>query len=322
MDSEKYKKSFYEIIKSRFNREVDFASIEKGLEHVRNGDALTYADLELIGDERYWPFKQYWMWPAKEQIQDKLKETKEKFIDPVRNEERERELIRCLSAIFRNLSLVSIVMRFVWPEYYAIYSRPNLKIIRIERGEDDVEEYMNYIQVMRLLKGSFGVERVADVDIIVWAIAKEKKEHDGFLKLLAEQLPENLTPGELFNSLADDPLGIANVYIRKEDYKTSGFWASQAFEIYLRDEYRRLIGYPRRRDPEKGELQDIIDQLSSTPEYHGWGDYLHSLRWRRNKAIHPDYEFTKVDVEALIDGAGELKQKVEAAKNKKVFRSK
>jgi len=46
MDSEKYKKSFYELIKSRFNREVDFASIETSIEkdpgHVRNGDALTY----------------------------------------------------------------------------------------------------------------------------------------------------------------------------------------------------------------------------------------------------------------------------------------
>ena len=322
MESEKYKKSFYELIKSRFNREVDFASIEKVLEHVRNGDALTYADLELIGDERYWPFKQYWMWPAKEQIQDKLKETKEKFIDPVRNEERERELIRCLSAIFRNLSLVSIVIRFVWPEHYAIYSRPNLKILRVERGANDEEEYMNYIRVMRLLKRSFGVERVADVDIIVWAIGKREEAHAEFFRILAEQLPENLKPGELILCLDDNPLKIAQVYLRKGDYKTSGFWASQAFEIYLKGEYRRLIGYPRRRDPEKGELEDIIDQLSRTPEYHGWGDYLHSLRWRRNKAIHRDDEFTKVDVEALIDGAGKLKQKVEAAKNKKVFRSK
>jgi hypothetical protein len=43
MDSEKYKKSFYELIKSRFNREADFASIETSIEkdpeHVRNGDA-------------------------------------------------------------------------------------------------------------------------------------------------------------------------------------------------------------------------------------------------------------------------------------------
>ena len=61
MDSEKYKKSFCEMIKSRFNREADFASIEISIEkdpgHVRNGDALTYADLEMIGDESYWPFK-------------------------------------------------------------------------------------------------------------------------------------------------------------------------------------------------------------------------------------------------------------------------
>ena len=262
------------------------------------------------------------MWPAKEQIQDKLEETKEKFIDPVRNEERERELIRCLLAIFRNLSLVSIVMRFVWPEYYAIYSRPNLKVLRVERGANNEEEYMNYIRVLRLLKRSFGVEMVADVDIIVWAIAKREETHAEFFRILAEQLPENLTPGELILSLHDNPLKVAQVYLRKGDYKTSSFWASQAFEIYLKDEYRRLIGYPIRRDPKKGELEDIIDQLSKTPEYDGWRDYLPSLRWRRNKAIHPDDEFTKVDGEALIDGAGKLKQKVEAAKNRKVFRSK
>lgn len=83
-----------------------------------------------------------------------------------------------------------------------------------------------------------------------------------------------------------------------------------------------MIGYPRRRDPEKGELQDIIDQLTKTPKYRGWGDYLHNLRRRRNKAIHPDYEFTKDDAEVLIDGVEELKQKVEAAKNKKNLRSK
>lgn len=322
MDSEKYKELFYEIIKNRFNREVDFASIEKGLEHVRNGNALTYADLELIANDRYWPFKQYWMWPSRDQIKEKLKETREKFINPIKNEARERELIRFLSAIFRNLSLVSIVIRFVWPEHYAVYSRPNLKILRVERGEDDVEEYMNYIRVMRLLKGSFGVERVADVDIIVWAIAKREEAHAEFFRILAEQLPENLTPGELILRLHDNPLMVAQVYIRKGDYKTSGFWASQAFEIYLRDEYRRLIGYPITRYPKKGELQDIIDQLITTPEYHGWGAYLHGLRRRRNEAIHPDYKFTKADVEALIDGVGKLKQKVEAAKNKKVLRSK
>ena len=68
-----------------------------------------------------------------------------------------------------------------------------------------------------------------------------------------------------------------------------------------------MIGYPKRRDAEKDELQGIIDQLTTCPEYQGWSDYLHSLRQLRNKAIHPDYEFTKVDAEALIDGVEELK---------------
>jgi len=313
MDSEKYKKSFYELIKSRFNREADFGSIEKGLEHLRNGDALTYADLELIGDERYWPFKQYWMWPAKEQIQDKLKETKEKFIDPVRNEQRERELIRCLSAIFRNLSLVSIVMRFVWPEYYAIYSRPNLKVLRVERGANDEAEYMNYIRVMRLLKRSFGVERVADVDIIVWAIAKREEAHAEFFRILAEQLPENLTPGELILSLHDNPLKVAQVYLRKGDYKTSSFWASQAFESTIIAEHQRLNGIGGLR---KADLKTLINELCSHSEYENWKGKLHELRKPRNKAIHPEHEFTQDNAKKLIKGVKKLKKRAEKLREK------
>ncbi len=48
--------------------------------------------------------------------------------------------------------------------------------------------------------------------------------------------------------------------------------------IYLTDEYIRLIGYPIAREPKKGELQDIIDQLITIPEYHDWGAYLYGLR--------------------------------------------
>jgi len=315
MDTNRYQELFRKIIKSRFGIDVKFETIENGLTRIRNGAALSYKDLELIANEKLWPFKKYWMWPCQKQIKNELKATAGKLIEPVpiKNQEaREKELIRCLLAIFRNLSLVSIVLRFVWPEYYAIYSRPNLWILRIERGPSDVEEYMNYIRVMRMLKTTFRVERTADVDIIVWAIAKNSTEHKEFIKLLADQLYENLTPQDLIDSLSDDPLRIAQIYYKKSDHKTSGFWASRAFEIYLNNEFDRIAGRGR-SDMNKGDLKNIIDQLCEHREYYDCRHFLHSLRKLRNRAIHPDLLFYEADAKSLIEGTMKFKQKIKNA---------
>ncbi|MBC7362508.1 MAG: hypothetical protein H5U06_09555 [Candidatus Aminicenantes bacterium] len=114
------------------------------------------------------------MWPCREQIEARLSETKGKFANLFAHgkrddgfENREKELCGLLLDIFKNLALVSIVLRFVWPEHYAIYSRPNLWILRVPRGSSDIEEFMNYIRVMRTLKSTFRVKRTADVDMIV-----------------------------------------------------------------------------------------------------------------------------------------------------------
>ena len=183
MDSSKYQLMFREIIRRKHGVDIDFETIEKSLGHLRKGDPLNYNDLEIIAYEKYWPFKKYWMWPAKEQIEGQLAETKGIFIGPACEEKNDKKIIKKLSSIFRNIALVSIVLRFVWPEHYAIYSRPPLKILRVERGDNDLEEYMNYIREMRLLRKSFGVHRAADIDTIIWVISqrKRKEEYDEFL---------------------------------------------------------------------------------------------------------------------------------------------
>lgn len=141
---------------------------------MREGEPLSYCDLEIIADDSCWPSSKYWMWPSREVIEDKLERTAGWFADIPNDEE---EIIKNLCEIFRNIALVSIVLRFVCPKHYVIYSRPPLKILRIERGANDVEEYLNYVGEMRLLRRSFKVAKTADVDMIVWTIAQEKGQH-------------------------------------------------------------------------------------------------------------------------------------------------
>lgn len=295
IDVREYEELFNKITRQRYGRTVDFASIEGQLAELREGGALTYGHLGIIAHERYWPFKKYWMWPSREQVEDKLNETQGLFVNPLsenKGEVKEKAIICRLLEIFKNLSLVSIVLRFVWPEYYAIYSRPNLWILRVERGASDLEEYMNYLRVMRLLRQTFKLERTADVDMIVWAAAKEDSASKNFLDFLLESFPENMIPLELIWNIYKNPLKISSAFLAKRDYKTSGFRSSQAFELLVKQEYFMLITPPR-RNKSKGEIEDMIDQLCEKQEYKMMRGRLHRLRILRNKAIHPDESFSE-----------------------------
>lgn len=297
MDKTKYKKLFEEIIRIKHKRDIDFEKIEDQLNHLREGAALTYEALEIMGDDSCWPFSKYWMWPAKDQIEKGLAQTSGWFaVLPTK----EKEIIKKLVAIFKNIALVSIILRFVHPNHYAIYSRPPLKILRIERGINDVTEYLNYLQVMRALRISFGVVRTADVDTIVWATAFAKGEYLAKLKqILAENLPENLTLGEVINYWNRKPLRVAELYLNRDDHETAGFWTARAFEQILNLECDKclrgsFVG-------KENEIKRKVELLSKTAKYRSEFSFLDKLRRSRNKAIHASNTLTKDDIRKFFE---------------------
>jgi hypothetical protein len=276
-----YKEIFKTLVQKR-HKNIDFEKVETSLGHLREGVALSYHDLEIIGNDEYWPFSRYWMWPAREQIERSLHLTKGIFRDLPYGQEAS---IKTLNSIFKNISLVSIILRFVNADYYAIYSRPLLVTLRVERGADDVLEYLNLLKAMDVLKKSFHVSRIADVDIIVWAIAHLKGEDLRTLKKkLAFNLPENLKPGEVIEFLTDDPLRVAEIYLKHGDHKTSGFWTANALEVFLNRECRWCLDHIASSDED--QIKYKIGALCKTPKYKGQYETLDLLRKLRNRAVH------------------------------------
>ena len=298
MDQIEYEKHFKEIIRIKHKMDIDFAKIETQLNHLREGAALTYEDLEIIGDDSCWPFSMYWMWPPREKIEKGLAQTSGWLVNLPMKEE---EIIKGLDAIFKNIALVSIILRFVHPTHYAIYSRPPLKILRIERGINDVTEYSNYLQVMRTLRRSFGVTRTADVDTIVWATAFAKGEYLTRLKyILAEKLPENLTPREVIGHLDLNPLKVAGLHLKRDEHETAGFWTAIAFEKVLNLECYKCPNWDFVK--KENGIQHKVEFLSKTARYRSKFSFLDNLRKLRNKAIHSTDRFTRDDARRFFEG--------------------
>ena len=105
MNLEAYDKLFKDIIRRRHGREVDFKIIESKLEHLRGGEHLKYHDLLMIGDDRFWPFSEYWMWPAEHRVAAQLPETTE---GQCSLPDREEIVVRDLCKLFKNISHVSM----------------------------------------------------------------------------------------------------------------------------------------------------------------------------------------------------------------------
>jgi len=304
---EKYEILFNDIVSKKYGTKIDFLTIEKKLEHLREGDAIIYEDLETIAREDLWPFKKYWMWPAKEQIEDKLEKSKALIIDPIAKSNEENDMICALLDIFKNISLMSILLRFVWPEHYAIYSRAVLQILQIERGHNDAQEYANYITEMRTLRVGLGVDKTADVDMIVWASTQCEEGHEDLCNHLKLKLPDNVSPKDVIRELRTDPLKMAEIFFANDNLFTSGFWASRALEKILRKECCRLLGYvPKSESREYGDLEFIILCLCKNRNYRRHKKLLLNLKGLRNDAIHEERPFNRKKALLLIDGVRNL----------------
>jgi len=298
MDEIKYKDLFKKISKERFKREVDFNTIEQGVAHLRVGDILTYNDLGMMSNDNCWEFKDFWMWPTKEQIDEKLQSSQIKLINLPDNQ---LEVISKLLDVFKNLSLASIVLRFVWPEHYAIYSRPPLKVINPERGIDDLKEYENYLNALTRYKYTFRVERIADLDMIFWAFAHLGKD-DPLLTEFNKTLPKYISTDIIIGN-KNKPLKVAKIFRKNNDNITAGFWAANAFEKWIQEKCNLYGIHPR--DPKKYE-HAIEATCKNEAKYRHKKDMLYKTRNLRVKALKETDKFTPNDAEKLIENVGKI----------------
>ncbi len=179
MEKSNFRSLFEKALLEKFGASASLELLEPKVSHLRVGVPIKYEDLETIADESLWPFKKFWKWPPKEQIKEGLNKTGALLIKISEDfSQNEKEIISSLNHIFNNIALVSILLRFVFPEYYGIYSPPVLHIVGVERGKNEVEDYLNYLQILRNILGiyeireRYDVERVADVDMLLFAVAE------------------------------------------------------------------------------------------------------------------------------------------------------
>ncbi len=130
--------------------------------------SMKFIELLQDRDRKYWSFLTFWKIPS---ITDADLEPLRGAFKGLKRKGTDKALIAGLFAVTKNIEVVSCILRFVEPANYAIMSPP-VENLMSTRGSTPTEKYFNYLADLAELKEAYGFERIADVDMALWALAR------------------------------------------------------------------------------------------------------------------------------------------------------
>lgn len=209
------------------------------------------------------------------------------------------EIIGRLFTAYRQIEPVSMLLRFAMPDRYGIYSSPVASLLGIRPLRRQTATYSAYLNSLQELRDAKGFERVADVEMALWALQlgvlerRLKGESRDALERaykrdtkLRQMQAANLTQ-ELFSG---DRIELAEALLT-----TNRSLAGQIAGV----EFEQLVGQWDGID-DCASLQEMIDRAKAPAPTRG---RLHRAREVRNKAIHHPRAVRRGEVEHLIKAA-------------------
>jgi hypothetical protein len=297
-------------------KRVDPGTLETAVAAVGSDFRVGPKELEIIEQSPLWPHPSWY---------PKLS----KNLDPpvsvphdLRSTSQKRRLVIDLWERLKHIEVVSVLLRFAWPDEFGIISPPVIALLSLTpvTGEDYVDHYMRYLSVLRELIRHYsesGLNRAADIDMALWSAAHLSLEQD--YADLAENMRtdkyfqrvrlENMLKGfgEKWGSSDWEQLVLASS-ILKHDAALAALIAGKCYGTILQEVAKRAGVASASYDQEKDTLAFLEDKLKRKPRVmvalKVTPDDL--CRWRRcrNDAIHPKAEspITKKRARDLIRG--------------------
>lgn len=163
-DPKHYLGLFRQVCASKFGMTYDFSRLEKRFEHIRTGKRwLVTKDVLEIFDSKNTLLARYWPIPAEKEVDRGLKGRL--FLAPLPADP--REVVIGLLAVFHNIGSVSIVLRFVHPLRFGIFSSPVVNLLQVHRPTA-IDAYLAFCDELMEWQRHFGMHSVAEMEMALW----------------------------------------------------------------------------------------------------------------------------------------------------------
>ena len=296
---------FPELCRKKFGRTYSFQSLEKKFEQLRSGKRwLVAKDVLNIFDPAQTAFARYWPRPTERELDQALKKA-HLILGPLPADA--HGVVQRLLGIFQNIGIVSLVLRFVHPNRFAVFSTPIMNLLQVYRPRT-VEVYLAYCDELGVWKEHFQLPSVASTETALWTYheltVEELEAADGVSVRTAFDADIWIQRRRLAQVLRPflekyGPLELARILVY-EDPNLAGMIAGVEYERLLRFAARRHCGGLKLYV--KGAVEILFDRLLEGERISLGDRTLLRRAWStRCAAVHPESTLTSEEVENMID---------------------
>lgn len=323
---------FPEISAQQFGCVPDLHAIERESEPLRTQRVSVERILthfrKCAGKESW--FRTYWLFPSIADLSDEEKNISFNLHQLSKGNEgtrKEKDAIKDLLKAFRQIELVSIILRFIRPDSFGMLTPPIASILDLHSGRDAVETYLNYLRNLRAIRDHYKFSTAAEADMALWVLdymcntdggdsrkIKQAFETDEFvLQLRAKNLVEplaRLSSARLANALegVDNHLAaLVGCYALEANVKK---WArAEGVEdeaVHLAQASAPKDKHPRPSLKHYAEALSNNEKATSLKQVRQMLGYLHDIR---NKVFHAEVKEPKQhEVRKLVEAVLKIEQ--------------
>jgi hypothetical protein len=209
--------------------------------------------------------------------------------------------------VFHNLGIVSLILQFVYPDHFAIFSTPVINLVNVARPSL-LDLYIAYCEELHLWADHFRLPSVAAASTALWTYAELSKHVTDHPSAMTARLEfeEDIWIQRRLVSQVIKPflrrhgrLQLAHILLEDEP-RIAGKIAAEEYERLLQIASRRTYGRPLRRE------KRAAGQLFTDMAVKGIIDFADvaelELVWEvRNRVVHPEEQpVTPEEVERMV----------------------
>ncbi|WP_348263256.1 hypothetical protein P8935_01560 [Telmatobacter sp. DSM 110680] len=297
---------FDQVCLQKYGRTYDLIALESVFCDLASGKRhLTAKDVGKLFNAETTPYGKYWSRPHMKTLEEALRE---KRINLKLTGTDRQALIENLLSVFHNIATVSLLLRFVHPRQFGIFSSPVIHLLLVTRPSA-ISLYLAYCDELEKWRDHFKMASVAQTETALWAFAEYAKladgdshaasalrEFDEDMWIQRERAAQVIRP--FFRRFGR--LQLARVLL-DEDWILSGKIAAEEYERLLNCVSIRL--HKRPLTFQKGAAPALVQELADK-KYIRVEDRTDLDRvWEtRNKVIHPlGKRAEREEVEVMID---------------------
>ncbi len=302
-DLKYYLDKFPEVCRQKFGRTYSFRALEKKFEPLCTGNRwLAAKDVLNIFDPTATPFGRYWPRPNEKELDNVLKKARLVLGPPPTDP---RPLVRRALDVLQSAGIVSLVLRFVHPDRFGVFSTPIMNLLQVHRPRT-IDLYLAYCDELRAWKEHFRLESVAETESALWAYhemaAGDLSEGSSTpLEFSTDVWIQRRRVAQVLRPFLRNygPLELARILVEEEP-KLAGKIAGEEYERLLRVAARELCGGMNLNV--RGAIEILFDRMAADGNISIEDKAQLDKAWRvRNAAVHAGRPPDPEQVENMID---------------------